>query len=174
MDAPRFDFIEDGFGATVHELGHAMGLTHDVRDRDDIMGQGFRHLQVNYLPASAKKPRLRFSKENARLLGVSRYLVPATDRTDNTPPSAQLVFRLSKGRPPKLMISIKATDDRELARRCSIIVSTTPSSEERSWQERTRPLSSRYLWKPSCRTGPICSTCCQAPNRPRAKAAGGF
>ncbi len=113
-DAPRFDFIEDGFGATAHEMGHAMGLPHDVRDRDDIMGQGFRHLQVNYLPASAKKPRLRFSKENARLLGVSRYLVPETDRTDNTPPSAQLVFHLSKGRPPKLMISIKATDDREL------------------------------------------------------------
>ncbi len=114
VDAPRFDFIEDGFGATAHEMGHAMGLPHDARDRDDIMFQGFRHLQVNYLPASAKKPRLRFSKENARLLGVSRYLVPETDRTDNTPPSAQLVFRLSKGRPPKLMISIKATDDREL------------------------------------------------------------
>jgi Putative peptidase family len=114
VDAPRFDFIEDGFGATAHELGHAMGLTHDFRDRDDIMSNGFRHLQVNYLPASAKKPRLRFSKENARLLGVSRYLVPETSRTDNTPPSAQLVFRLAKGRPPKLMISIKATDDREL------------------------------------------------------------
>ena len=114
VDAPRFDFIEDGFGATAHEMGHAMGLPHDACDRDDIMFQGFRHLQVNYLPASAKKPRLRFSKENARLLGVSRYLVPGTDRTDNTPPSAQLVFRLSKERPPKLMISIKATDDREL------------------------------------------------------------
>ena len=71
-------------------------------------------MKVNYLPASAKKPRLRFSKENARLLGVSRYLVPETGRTDNTPPSAQVAFRLSKGRPPKLMISIKATDDREL------------------------------------------------------------
>ncbi len=114
VDAPRFDFIEDGFGATAHELGHALGLSHDMRDRDNIMGQGFRHLQVDYLPASAKKPRLRFSQENARLLGVSRYLVPETDRTDNTPPSAQLVFRLSKGRPHKLMISIKATDDRAL------------------------------------------------------------
>jgi hypothetical protein len=113
-DSPRFEFIEDGFGATAHELGHAMGLPHDIRDVDDIMFQGFRHLQVHYLPASAKRPRLRFSNENARLLGVSRYLVPETDRTDNTPPSAQLAFRLSKGRVPKLMVSIKATDDRAL------------------------------------------------------------
>lgn len=114
VDAPRYEFIEDGFGATAHELGHAMGLPHDARDLDDIMFQGFRHLQVNYLRTSAKKPRLKFSKENARLLGVSRYLVPGTDRTDNTPPSAELAFRISKGRLPKLLISIKATDDRAL------------------------------------------------------------
>ncbi len=91
LNAPRFDFIEDGFGATAHELGHALGLLHDARDRDNIMGQGFRHLQVNYLPASAKKPRLRFSTDNVRLLGVSRYLVPETDRTDNTPPRGDCV-----------------------------------------------------------------------------------
>ena len=113
-DAPRFEFIEDGFGATAHELGHALGLPHDARGPDFIMGQGFRHLRVNYLPAAEKKPRLTFSKDNARLLGVSRYLVPETDRTDNTPPTAEITVRPTIGRPAGLLVSLKAKDNREL------------------------------------------------------------
>ena len=114
VNAPRFEFIEDGFGAAAHELGHALGLPHDARAAIDVMGQGFRSLRVNYLPASAKKPRLSFSKENARLLGVSRYLVAETDRTDNSPPSAEITVRASGGRPPGLEVSIKAMDDHDL------------------------------------------------------------
>jgi hypothetical protein len=114
LNAPRFEFIEDGFGATAHELGHALGLPHDGRRSNDVMGQGFRNLRVNYAPRSAKKDRLVFSPENARLLGVSRYIVPETDRTDNTPPAAEIKFQFRDGRPPGLSISLNATDDREL------------------------------------------------------------
>jgi hypothetical protein len=114
LNAPRFEFIEDGFGATAHELGHALGLPHDARRANDIMGQGFRDLRVNYLPASAKKPRLAFSKENARLLYVSRYLAPETDRTDNTPPTAEITLKALRGRAPAIAVTLNARDERGL------------------------------------------------------------
>ncbi len=78
------------------------------------MGQGFRNLRVNYLPSSSKKPRLAFSKQNARLLGVSRYLVAETDRTDNSPPSAEIRFQAIYGQTAEIGVSMRATDDREL------------------------------------------------------------
>ena len=49
-----------------------------------------------------------------RLLGVSRYLVPETDRTDNSPPTAEITLRFMSGRSPTVTVSMNATDDREL------------------------------------------------------------
>lgn len=113
-NSPRFEFIEDGFGAVAHELGHALGLPHDHRLPNDMMGNGFRSLQANYLPQPAKNRQVAFSRENARLLGVSRYLFPAVDRTDNTYPKAEVTVERKEGTTPTLAVSVAATDDRGL------------------------------------------------------------
>jgi len=113
-NSPRYELIEDGFGAVAHELGHALGLPHDYRQPIDLMGHGFRRMQVNFRPSPDKTKLVTFSRDNARLLGVSRYLVSNIDLTDNAPPSAELSVRLLKGTSPAVAVSLKATDDREL------------------------------------------------------------
>jgi hypothetical protein len=89
-------------------------LPHDTRAANDLMGHGFRNLQANYRSTSARARPVKFSRENARLLGVSRYLVPETDRTDNSPPTAEIKLRLVNGPPPTVVVTMKATDDRAL------------------------------------------------------------
>ena len=85
-DSPRYQFIEDGFGAVLHELGHAFGLPHDKRnEREYIMGNGFRHLRHNYLP-ELKQPRIGFSPANTSILAYSRFLNAKADRDDNQKP----------------------------------------------------------------------------------------
>jgi len=116
-DSPRFEFIEDGFGAVAHELGHAFGLVHDHRrDGRYVMGNGFRNLRRNYIGPPPTEP-VGFSPANARMLAHSPFLAEAPDLADTEPPKVTLG-------PPKgplkvgataVPIAGRATDDRGLA-----------------------------------------------------------
>ncbi|MFO8014315.1 MAG: hypothetical protein R6X20_13540 [Phycisphaerae bacterium] len=116
-DSPRFEFIEDGFGAVAHELGHAFGLVHDHReDGRYVMGNGFRNLRRNYVGPPPREP-VGFSPANARLLAHSPFLAEDPDLADTEPP----VVRLEPPAAPlaagatEVPLAGRATDDRGLA-----------------------------------------------------------
>ena len=114
-DSPRFEFIEDGFGAVAHELGHAFGLPHDRRADDvDIMGNGFRHLRNNYLGTPG--PKAAFMMENARMLRWSRFIAPDVDLSDSEPPVARITHptKLRAGA-TTILLEGDLTDDKGLA-----------------------------------------------------------
>jgi hypothetical protein len=98
-------------------LGHALGLPHDLRKESSyVMGNGFRHLRVNYLRELAAKPRVGFSPDDARFLAFTRFLGEDIDVTDNTPPKAKLSFPDSVLRgATNLSLKIEATDNAALA-----------------------------------------------------------
>lgn len=114
MNSPRSEFIEDGFGAVIHEVGHSLGLHHDAREVDRyIMGGGFRRLCVNLSRSTPMHRRVRFSDVNARFLGNSRLLNPNVDFTDNSPPKVEVNIKPSK-QPFVYHVQVKATDDKGL------------------------------------------------------------
>lgn len=112
-NSPRFEFVEDGMGAVIHELGHALGLPHD-RDPKSVMGSGFRDLRANVLPGTGL-PRVGFGPESARMLMCHRCLNTALDRSDAAPPTCQAEL-LSKPTPgiTRLGVKVSATDDKAL------------------------------------------------------------
>jgi hypothetical protein len=120
-NSPRFEFIEDGFGAVVHEVGHALGLPHDMRnDRHYIMANGFRQLRVNLAPETPLQSRTRFSDVNANFLRVSRHLNSSLDLDDNERPTLTLEPATApSGSPavagPFVSLRLQAQDNRGLA-----------------------------------------------------------
>ncbi len=107
-NSPRYEFVEDAFGAVLHELGHSLGLPHDYRSGRDIMGSGFRELRWNLDPQSPSNRKASFSDDNARLLMSSRYVAEDLDLEDFDPPRVELALT-RRGR--TVTASVRAEDD---------------------------------------------------------------
>ncbi len=115
-NSPRFEFIEDGFGALAHELGHALGLWHDHRrDRLYIMGNGFRSLRWNYLRVRGAAGKVCFSPDNTRMLAFTRLLNAKADLEDNRPPTIKLDCpkQIAAGT-TKITVEAEVRDDKAL------------------------------------------------------------
>ncbi len=127
-NSPRNQFIQDGFGAVAHELGHALGLPHDFRkDHLYIMGNGFRNLRWNFTAPPDAARRARFSDDNARVLYSSRYLAADFVWTDRLAPTVQVRFAGPlKAGATTVKVSVTASDNEGL--RAALFYSPTEDS----------------------------------------------
>jgi hypothetical protein len=114
-NSPRSQFVADGIGSVAHELGHALGLSHDLR-RLDIMSNGFRRMRANFIYPLQLANGANFSDEAVRFLLTSRYLGADLDFRDNIPPKTTM--RIVKARldthPASVTVLLQAADDHGL------------------------------------------------------------
>jgi hypothetical protein len=116
-NSPRFEFIEDGFGAVAHELAHAFGLLHDCRRGTvDIMCHGFRNIRWNFADPPQPEKGGSFTEDNVRLMLSSRFLSTELDRSDNVGPrvTLRIVTAALDRQPAKVTVAVDTTDDRAL------------------------------------------------------------
>lgn len=118
MDSPRYQFVEDGFGAVAHELGHVFGAPHDTRpDNSSIMANGFRRFRANYLGKESKRPPMCFTRDTARIVAASRFLSDTADADDQEKPRITVILpeRLPEGATEIKIEGGRVTDDKGLA-----------------------------------------------------------
>ena len=113
MNSARCEFVEDGFGAVIHEMGHALGLPHDMRDPSrDIMSNGFRNIRRNLSRSTRPADLVTFSDWNTNLLMSSRYVNPHLDFSDDEGPKVE--FEAVMPARSGLVVDVKVTDNRGL------------------------------------------------------------
>lgn len=110
--AAKGEFMEEAYGAIVHELGHLFGCWHHRTADTNIMGGGFRDIRWNAGVKRNPRAQAGFSRENIWLMMTSRFLNDRVDRTDNIKPSIDVQMRNSRD---SIVATIKASDNKGLA-----------------------------------------------------------
>ncbi|MEZ6039898.1 MAG: hypothetical protein R3C20_05290 [Planctomycetaceae bacterium] len=116
-NAAKGEFMEEAYGAIVHELGHLFGCWHHRSRETNIMGGGFRDIRWNVGLQRNPRKQAEFSRENTWLLMTSRFLNPQVDRTDNMQPEMESTLSVNRD---KILVSMDIRDDKGLAFACVV------------------------------------------------------